>query len=83
MLLESEGGGGGPGGSGNAEGGGGGSGGVPELVGGVHVEVDGLLLVLPLLVASCEVFCLLGAVDGEAVLFAVIALGVHLNRFEV
>ena len=41
MLLESGGGAGGPG-SGIAEGGGGG--GVPALVGGVHVEVAGLVL---------------------------------------
>ena len=69
MLLESVGGGwGGPcngsggGGSAAADEPGGGGGGVPALVGGVHVEVAGLVLALLLLTAaSCAVFCLFGA----------------------
>ena len=63
MLFESGGGGGcgGPGsGSDGGCGGGGGGGEVPAPVGGVQVDVAGLVLVI----ASCEVFCLFGGVVG-------------------
>ena len=41
---------------------------MPALVGGVHVEVAGLVLALLLLTAaSCAVFCLFGTMDDTFV----------------
>ena len=62
MLFESGGCGGGCGGPGSGSDGGcgGGGGEVPAPVGGVQVDVAGLVLVT----ASCEVFCLFGGVVG-------------------